>query len=131
MARRVRAREVYFQSLQNPMPATYGQQAVALFLENFVLDPPDARYSKGYLAGLLPLLRTTKSNSLLSSTVDAVGLCFLATNMVNDSIASRAARSYLRSLHRLQAMLDQDVDCISTETMMSVYLMGLYEVSAH
>ncbi|KAF2094064.1 hypothetical protein NA57DRAFT_60711 [Rhizodiscina lignyota] len=128
VARRVGAREGYFQSLQKPLPAPYGQQAVALFLENFVLFPLDARYSKGYLSGLLPLLRSTKSNSLLSSAVDAVALCFLATTMTDDSIASRAARSYLRALNRLQSRLDQDVDCISTETMISVYLMGLYEM---
>ena len=130
MAQRVRAREGYRQSFQNPLSAPWGQQAVALFLERFVMISPDTRYSRGYLAGLLPLLRTTSSNSLLSSSVDAVGLCFFARNVVNDTIASRAARSYLRSLNRLQAMLAQDVECISTETMMAVYLMGLYEVSA-
>lgn len=124
------ARENYLQSVQNSLSTPYEQPAVALFLENFVLDAPIAKYSKGYLAALSPLLRSTNSNSLLSRAVDAVGLCFLATTTVNDSIASRATRSYLRCLNSLKARLDKDFDCISTETMMSVYLMGLYEVSA-
>ena len=127
----MRASEAYFQSLQKPLPAPYEQQAVALFLENFVLDPPDKGYSNGFLAGLSPLLRTAQANSLLSTTVDAVGLCFLSRYAGNESIASRAARSYVRSLSSLQTSLHHDVECISTETMVSVYLMGLYEVSIH
>lgn len=130
VARRVRSREAYSHRLRNLPSVPYEQQAVSLFLENFVLDPSGPTHSRGFLGALLPLLRTANSNSLLSSTVDAVGLCFLAMNMVNKSIASRAARSYLRSLNRLQTTLYHDVDGISTETMMSVYLMGLYEVSA-
>jgi hypothetical protein len=131
VARRVRAREANFQLLPKSPPAPFEQQATALFVENFVLQSPDATYSKGYLAGLLPLLQATTSDSLLSSAVEAVGLCFLATSRIDLSIASRAARSYLQSLNRLQARIDVGANCISNETMMSVFLMGLYEVGAH
>lgn len=127
----MRAREAYSQRLQNPLATPYEPQAVALFLDNFVLDAPDARYSKGFLASLLPLIGTAQSGSLLFETVDAVALQFLATSAANGSIATRAARSYLRALNQLQMTLDHEVHCISTETMISVYLMGLYEVSAH
>ncbi|KIV84443.1 hypothetical protein, variant 2 [Exophiala sideris] len=48
--------------------------------------------------------------------------------MVNESIASRAVRGYARSLSRLQTTLRHEIDCISSETMISVYLMGLYEI---
>lgn len=111
------------------MPIPYEQPAVALFLENFVLEPSQTNYSRGYLAGLLSLLRAAKPNSLISSSIEAVSLCFLATSTANESIASKATHSYLRSLNRLQRVLAQSVVSVSTETMMSVYLMGLYEVS--
>ncbi|KAF1991035.1 hypothetical protein K402DRAFT_323361 [Aulographum hederae CBS 113979] len=129
VAQRVLAREANYQHVSKSLPIPYEQQAVALFIENFVLHSPDARYSKGYLTGLLPLLQTAKADSLLCGVVEAVGLCFLATSTINDSIASRAGRGYSRSLRCLRARLDQDAHCVSPETMLSVYLMGLYEVS--
>ena len=131
MVRRTRARMSQFQSVQQQLPIPYEQQAVALFVENFVLDLPGSMYSKGFLAGLLPSLRSTETKSLLSSTVDAVSLCFLSCQVVNKSIASRATSSYLRALQSLQASLYHDTDGISAETMISVFLMGLYEVCAH
>lgn len=125
----MRAREDSSWSARVTLPVPYEQQGVGLFLENFVIDAPGVGPSKGFLASLLPLLRTTKSNSLLSCTVDAVGLCFLARTSSNEWIASQAARSYVRSLNHLRKALRHGSDCISTETMISIYLMGLYEVS--
>lgn len=131
VVQRMRAREAYSQRFYSQLGVPYEQQAVAWFLDNFVLDTSDTRYSKGFLAGLLPLIGTAKSDSLLFDTIDAVALRFLATSAVNSSIAMRAAHSYLRALNHLQMMLDHEVHCVSTETMISVYLMGLYEVSVH
>lgn len=119
----------HFQCLRASLPIPYEPQAVALFLDNFVLDSPELRYSKGFLAGLVPLLRATKPDSLLSSTVEAVGLCFLARSAANRSMASHVARCYLRCLNRLQTTLHHHTESVSNETMTSVYLMGLYEVS--
>lgn len=109
--------------------APYEQQAVALFLDDFVMESPDPRSAKGFLGGLMPLLRSANPDSLIWDTVKAVGLCFVAKRMTNESLNSRAIHSYLLSLNRLQKTLNHDVDCMSTDTMMSVYLMGLYEVS--
>ncbi|KEF59338.1 uncharacterized protein A1O9_04182 [Exophiala aquamarina CBS 119918] len=125
----MRAREDSSRSLRVALPVPYEQQGVGLFVENFVLDVPGPQSPKGFLASLLPLLRTAKSDSLISGTVDAVGLCFLARTATNQWIASQAARSYVRSLNLLQKALRHDTDCISTETMISICLMGLYEVS--
>jgi hypothetical protein len=131
VAQRVRARELTLKTHRIPLISSYGQQAIGLFLENFVLNPFDAKYSKGYLASLLPMLRYTKSDSLLSQCVDAVGLCFLAASTTNDSIASQASRSYVSSLNYLQRTLNHKSECVSNETLISVYLMGLYEVSVN
>lgn len=126
----MRTRKPQCESIQSSLATPYEQQGVALFLKSFVWIPPNTIYCKGFLAGLSPLLGTAKSNSLLSSTVDAVGLCFLATTTDNPLIAARAARTYVRSLNHLQKALYHPVDCGSHGTIISVYLMGLYEVRA-
>ncbi|KAI1618997.1 hypothetical protein EDD37DRAFT_294274 [Exophiala viscosa] len=128
VARRVRARETYFQRLQTSLPVPAEQQAIALFFENFVLEPSDSRYSRGFLAGLAPLLRTARPDSVLSSTVEAVGLCFLERSVGSNLTASRAGPSYVRCLNILRTTLLHEEDSVSTETMISVYLMGLYEI---
>jgi len=126
----MQAREDWAWSMR-VLPVPYEQQGIRLFVENFVCNAASVGASKGFLDKLFPLLRTAKSNSLLSRTADAVGLCFLARTASNQSIAAQAARSYVRSLNCLQKALRHDTDCISTETMISIYMMGLYEVSSN
>jgi hypothetical protein len=114
-------------SSQVHSPALFVQQAIAGFLDDFVADPASCQ-SGAYLVNLRdPIL--IEQHSALSTSVQAVAICFLATRSGSTSLHPIARRSYHFALNQVQLRLNHEIERPSYETFAAVFLLGLYEVS--
>lgn len=117
----------------NPSPSlglgqTPEQLAICKFFTNFVLVPthPDAQC--GFLGCLFPLYISTRHDSILSLATSAVALA-VAGSEPNQRLAYHLGRAILGdALRKTTAALQDPVQSVQDETLMTVMLMGFYEV---
>lgn len=104
------------------------QVAICQFFTNFVLVPthPDAQC--GFLDCLLPLYTSTGHDSMLSLATSAVALA-VAGSEPNQMLAYKLGRVLLKdALHKTSAALRDPEQSVQDETLMTVMLLGFYEV---
>lgn len=117
----------------DPSPAlglgqTPEQLAICQFFTNFVLVPthPDAQC--GFLDCLLPLYTSTRHDSMLSLATSAVALA-VAGSEPDRRLSYLLGRAILGdALRKTTAALQDPVQSVQDETLMTVMLMGFYEV---
>lgn len=104
------------------------QLAICQFFTNFVLVPthPDAQC--GFLDCLLPLYTSTRHDSMLSLATSAVALA-VAGSEPDRRLAYQLGRALLGdALRKTTAALRDPEQSIQDETLMTVMLLGFYEV---
>lgn len=117
----------------DPCPAlglgqTREQLAICQFFTNFVLVPthPDAQC--GFLDCLLPLYTSTRHDSILSLATSAIALAVVGSEP-GQRAAYQMGRAFLGDALRKTAIdLRDPVKSVQDETLMTVLLMGFFEV---
>jgi len=109
--------------LQEP----WQQQAVEIFLEDFVVSSTNKAVSMGYFENLVPSINQYGTTSVLAQTVEAVALSFLSVKSDCVSISQRSMQQYGTALVALRNALSSPGN--RKELFMSILLIGVLEVS--
>lgn len=121
------------QSFVDPSPAlglgqTPEQLAICQFFTNLVLVPTHLDAQCGFLDCLLPLYTSTRYDSMLSLATSAVALA-VAGSEPHRHEGYKLGRAILGdALRKTTTALRDPVQCVQDETLMTVMLMGFYEV---
>lgn len=120
-------------TFDDPSPAlglgqTPEQLAICQFFTNFVLVPthPDAQC--GFLDCLLPLYTSTRHGSILSLATSAVALAVAGSEPEQRPIYHMGRAILGDALRKTTIALRDPVQSVQDETLMTVMLMGFYEV---
>lgn len=119
---------------QTPAPSfalsvSVQEQALLYFLSSFIIIPKMGTI-RGYLDFLVPMLQSDRyTGSTLSLCVGAVSMAAFGTRPGSKFVRPYAARQYSRALQYLNSNLRNVVEALEDETLASVILMALFEVS--
>lgn len=104
------------------------QLAICQFFTNFVLVPthPDAQC--GFLNCLLPLYISTRHGSTLSLATSAVAFAVAGSEPEQRPIYKMGRAILEDALRKTTAALRDPIQSVQDETLMTVMLMGFYEV---
>ena len=102
-------------------------QAAAFFFKNFVL-PPRLK-ARGYLDLIIPFYAQGSPSSALHLATDAVALAIFGSFSSGNDVPTKAATKYCRALNRISQDVKDPETAKSDETLMSVLLAVLFEVS--
>lgn len=104
------------------------QLAICQFFTNFVLVPthPDAQC--GFLDCLLPLYTSTRHGSMLSLATSAVALAVAGSEPEQRPVYHMGRAILGDALRKTTIALRDPVQSVQDETLMTVMLMGFYEV---
>jgi hypothetical protein len=105
------------------------QQAVCFFFSNYVLEPSNSRKS---VYDYLPALYNNESEKgAMSCAVTALGLAGLSYRKGEPCLLSAAKSMYSSALHLTNEALSDPKTAVTDATLISVLLLGLYEVCPH
>jgi hypothetical protein len=102
--------------------------ALSAFFYDYCLAPQSGVPSHGYLDGLEALLKVSGPSSDLARATKAVALASIGTKLRRPSIIHNARIVYSGLLQSLQVKITNEILTGSTESLMTVVLLGLYEV---
>lgn len=117
----------------DPCPAlglgqTPEQLAICQFFTNFVLVPTHLDAQCGFLDCLLPLYTSTRHDSILSLATSAVAMA-VAGSEPEQRQTYQIGRAFLgNALRKTTIALRDPIQSVQDETLMTVMLMGFYEV---
>lgn len=104
------------------------EQALDLFLAEFVVESRDREQSRGFLDGMQSLLTRVNPDSSLASAAKAVLLASVGNRTGRKTLVDHAQREYGRLLHKFTHSLSGGAEVVSIETVYTAVLLGLYEV---
>jgi hypothetical protein len=102
------------------------QQAVCFFFSNYVLEPSES--SKSVYDCLPALYNNESEKSAMSCAVTALGLAGLSYRRGGPCMLSAAKSMYSSALHLTNEALRDPKTAVADATLISVLLLGLYEV---
>ena len=110
-------------------PSTTEDVAVSNFFDNFVFVPRHPDTVRGYMECLLPLYNVTLHGSLLHRAVASVALAIAGGNPRHSQAYTLARSIFVQALQSTNEAIRDPEESIKDETLMSVLMLGLYEVS--
>jgi hypothetical protein len=102
--------------------------AIARFFTDYILPGSETVPEEGYLEYLPKLHDEAFEGSCLRLTVSAVSLAHLGNIQRLPSLRSDAARDYAKALQLTKVALLSDAESRTTQTLLAVYLLSMYEV---
>lgn len=103
--------------------------AATFFFRNYTSWTRHSDGLRGFTEILTPLYASSMSASLLHEATHAVALAALSNFKKSAPLRLEARRSYVRALQHLNSAIQNSDIAASDETLMSVLLFSLYEVS--
>ena len=115
----------------NPNPAAalnipVHKQATCYFFRNYVLD--EAMHNEGFMAYLPHVYDNEVVDSLLDNVVIALGLVGIGHTRKSPSALYAAHIRYVKALSGINAKLKVPKDARADQTLITVMLLGMYEV---
>ncbi len=110
------------------MPTDWHQQAICMFLRDYVIDPLDSKINFGTLQTLPDLLSKAGPYSALSEAVSAVALTSLAHRSSLSQVVPAGRLSYGKALRRLSTIFRNNGDICGDQTLATVLCLDLYKV---
>ncbi|KAF2753762.1 hypothetical protein EJ05DRAFT_489931 [Pseudovirgaria hyperparasitica] len=110
----------------NPSTQT---QATSFFFHNFVHLPREAESVRGFLEYLGPVYLKAGTRSPLQDATHAVALSAFGRYPERNDVLRQARVIYGQALHKVNEALRDPVKAKSDETLLSILLFSLYEVS--
>lgn len=101
-------------------------QATCFFFRNYVLG--DYKYGSGDLQYLPEIYANEEVGTALSESIISLGMVGIAHSMGALNIMSQAQSKYNSTLRLVSSLLRNIEDAKSDQTLISVMLLGLYEV---
>lgn len=108
-------------------PSNDTEVAVCSFFNSFVLPPRHPDTIRGYIECLLPLYNASRDGSLLHQTVAAVSLS-VGGGHPQSRGRTLARQIFVNALQLTHQAIEDPEESVKDETLMSVLLLGLYEV---
>lgn len=115
-------------SLKGSISIPVEQQASAYFFSNFVLLPQHGA-TRGFLDYLVPMIKSDSPNSTLGTCLKAVTLASLGNRPHAKPLLMPAVEQYNRALQQVNLALRDPLSQKTDQTLASVLLLGLFEVS--
>lgn len=109
-----------------PLYTTAHDQAVCFFFKTYVHEPVE--FSRSVYNYLPTLCSNDVSHPALSSIITAIGLAGLSGYRKAPALMSAAGQGYDSALQSINVALYDPVSARSDQTLITVLLMGLYEV---
>ena len=116
--------------LPSPISTDWRQQAIAMFFHDYIIGSKESKIDFGYLQDLPDVLSRAGDSSALSEAVSAVALTNLAHRSSLPYLKSAGRQAYGRSLGLFNAVLREDTDVCSDQTLATVLCLDFYEVSS-
>ena len=105
------------------------QEAICAFFLDFVHLPRNPDSVQGHLHHLLPLYANTGPESPLSLATSAVALVLSGSSPTRRADQQLARQKFGKALQKTSVAIQNPAESKRDETLMSVLLLGLYEVS--
>lgn len=119
-------------TLEEPPESTPDEQmessALASFLYEYCLIPRNRSLSHGYLDGLETLLARARPSSGLAQATNAVALASFGNRLNRPDLVVKSRLIYTGMLNSLQNMVSDTKMARTAEALLTVVLLGLYEV---
>jgi hypothetical protein len=114
-----------------PRPLTESPEEAALcyFFSHFTFVPRHSQASRGYLDYLLPLYASSSMDSSLASATAAISLATFGNNPCRNYLMHSAHEKYNDALVKVNRALRDPVKAKQDETLMTILLFSLFEVS--
>ena len=109
-----------------PLGISLENQAIGYFFSNYVFSEPS--FQQGYNWHLPHIFNRLSADSPLSSAIASVGLAGIANTRNSRDAQSASTVQYAAALHGVNAALRSPVEATADETLITVLLLGLYEV---
>ena len=100
-------------------------QAVSFFFASHINEPSESCY---LIYSYLPDFYTANSNAPISNIIKAIGLAGLSSFRSVPALLSSAYSFYSLALNAIVPMLQDAVLAKTDETLLTIYLLGIYEV---
>ena len=105
------------------------QRALNFFFTNFVIIPRQSEASRGYLEYLPSLYANAPAESCLSSATSAISFATIGSDPAHRHLQPEARLKYGEAIKQLNVALRDPVLSRQNDTLITVLLFGLYEVS--
>lgn len=96
------------------------------FFANYSLNEPPL--SKGYHSWLTGMYRAEGTNYALRAAIEAAGMAGISNISYAPGVASRSKECYGRALAATKQALSDPVESVADTTLLTVILLGLFEV---
>jgi len=118
--------------LQHELSFTPGweEQAVSFVFHNYVSEDNESASSRGLFDYLPALYRKSKPGSILADAVTALGMVCIANSSRNSSLLNKAILKYGATARAVSSSLGQIELAKQDDVLISVLLLGVFEVSA-
>lgn len=104
------------------------EEALGIFVAEFVVQSVDPESSRGFLDGMQSLLRSVDPQSGLARAAKLVVLASIGNRTGRKSLVQRTERQYGILLREYHGSLSIEADNVSIESLYTAVFLGLYEV---
>ena len=116
-------------SVPNYLPPPVEQQAITLFVSNYVQLPQGDHSPYGDLDCLVRLVASDDPNSHLSKSVNAISLAFLSNVCRRPPLMAKAGAEYSQALALTNAAIRDPAEAKTDRTLLTVLLLAMFVVS--
>lgn len=113
---------------QSTEDAQIEYRALADFFRDYCLTSKNRSLSRGFLNGLQSLVCAAASSSDIAQASKIVAFANFSKQSCQPRLAEKAKTLYYRMLHTLQSTISDTTKSDTVELLISIVLLGLYEV---